>query len=199
MRRGPKRVIGGGGKGALPPSPPPPPPPRCPGGRRRVSPNCVKAVIFLVSFPLLLSHSHSYSAFAAAALPHAPQKSSELKDSQFMTRSLEAWNTVQKNTPAQFPLNFHLLSDLDHNNPRKISISKSPCEVDGQSGTCMFHLKCSTGNGKVLGMCREGFLMGVCCQLGSDEVSGNGDKYSKDEKEGGENQNETSENSVKNR
>ena len=81
MRRGPKRVIGGGGKGALPPSPPPPPPPRCPGGRRCVSPNYVKAVIFLVSFPLLLSHS--YSAFAAA-LPHAPQKSSELKDSQLI-------------------------------------------------------------------------------------------------------------------
>ena len=64
----------------------------------------------------------------------------------------------------------------------------------------MFHLKCSTGNGKVLGMCREGFLMGVCCRMGSDEVSGNGDEHSEEENnEGEENQNENSENSIKKR
>ena len=67
----------------------------------------------------------------------------------------------------------------------------------------MFHLKCSTGNGKVLGMCREGFLMGVCCRMGSDEVSGNGngngDEHSEEENEGEENQNENSENAIKKR
>ena len=92
----------------------------------------------------------------------------------------------------------HLLSDLDRS-PRKISISKSPCEVDGLSGICMFHLKCSTGNGKVLGMCREGFLMGVCCQMSSNEASGKGDEFDKEDHEGEEIQNETSENSVKKR
>lgn len=60
----------------------------------------------------------------------------------------------------------------------------------------MFHLKCSTGNGKVLGMCREGFLMGVCCQMGSNKTTG---KDEKEETEEEDNQNETSENSGQNR
>ena len=63
----------------------------------------------------------------------------------------------------------------------------------------MFHLKCSTGNGKVLGMCREGFLMGVCCQIDFNEVSGNTEEIGEEESKAEDIQNETSENSVQNR
>ena len=52
--------------------------PRCPEGRR-VSPNCIKAVIFFVSLSFLLSQS-TCSAFAAVAVKHASQKSSKLND-----------------------------------------------------------------------------------------------------------------------
>ena len=71
--------------------------------------------------------------------------------------------------------------------------------MDGLLGTCMFHLKCSTGNGKVLGMCREGFLMGVCCQIDLNEVSGNTEEIGEEESKAEDIQNETSENSVQNR
>ena len=36
----------------------------------------------------------------------------------------------------------------------------------------MWNIQCSNANGKVLGMCREGFLMGVCCQMDSTKVIG---------------------------
>jgi len=70
------------------------------------------------------------------------------------------WVLAHNTAPSSSLLNFNYLNLLNHGER-----PGPDCSVNGRGGHCMFSMACAWANGIHLGVCRDRFLFGSCCEL----------------------------------